>query len=258
MRDHLVVILALAGCGRVGFELRTGDAPPSGHDEDGDGIADVDDVCPCQPGSQADGDGDRVGDDCDPNPALPRDAFAVVATMQPGAQPFLLFGDGTWTQLGDALAFDGPPDDDRLMSAHLELPMAVGDVRVSFGVDVLDRIEPGDQFQFAVGVRRSLAEIHYAELNEVPAFARAQIEVWNGSMFFVMASQNMPRGVHAGTLQFEATFRIGGTARLDAGWPGDTYQVEWPSSSYQGGGLIEVNVNNLDMQIRHACVITSS
>jgi hypothetical protein len=256
MRHHLVVIVALAGCGRWAFEPR---ADASGHDDDGDGVADVDDLCPCRVGTQLDGDGDRVGDDCDPNPTVPRDTLAVVATMQPGDQPFTLLGDATYTQLADAVQANGSPAEDGHLSAHLQLPMVLGDVRISFGVDVINRIEPGDQFQFAVGVRRTLANIHYAELNEIPAsFARAQIELWNGSTFLVMAARDMAAGVHAGRLDFEATFRVDGAIELDAGWPGDTYQVVWPGSSYQGGSLIEVNINNLHMQIRNACVITSS
>ena len=80
----------LAGCGRVGFDLRagagdaTGDSTlprpchPVGHDEDADGIDDACDVCPhlADP-AQADSDGDGVGDACDPEPANPRQQLLV-------------------------------------------------------------------------------------------------------------------------------------------------------------------------------------
>jgi hypothetical protein len=66
--------LLLAGCGRFGFgEL--GDAPAcTGHDEDGDGVADACDVCPTvADANQLDGDRDGVGDACDPRPAIDGD-----------------------------------------------------------------------------------------------------------------------------------------------------------------------------------------
>lgn len=85
-------MLALAGCGRFGFDARatddgaTGDlgrdtsaacAAPSGHDEDADGVDDACDVCPHLSDDQADGDGDRVGDACDPEPAAARQRIVM-------------------------------------------------------------------------------------------------------------------------------------------------------------------------------------
>ena len=81
-----------AGCGRFGFDLDLDradgsiahdDSPlvactPTGHDEDADGIDDACDVCPhIADASQADGDGDRVGDVCDPEPANPRQQIVL-------------------------------------------------------------------------------------------------------------------------------------------------------------------------------------
>lgn len=70
----LVVLVTGAACGRVAFDARSdaaADADPlAAHDEDGDGVFDPDDVCPhISDGDQADADGDRVGDVCDPNDA---------------------------------------------------------------------------------------------------------------------------------------------------------------------------------------------
>src|SRR5262245_33772965 len=141
-----VLLIAVAACGRIGFDPLD-PLGPLGHDEDGDRVADVDDACPYLPGSQADGDGDGVGDDCDPNPTVPRDQIELFATMMPGDQPFMLFGDGTWTQLADAIEFDGAPDPDLHTSGNLTLAIQVRDARVALGFDVVARIEPGDQFQ---------------------------------------------------------------------------------------------------------------
>ncbi len=260
MRDHLVVIAVLVGCGRVGFDPHD-DATslPVGHDEDGDGVRDIDDVCPYLPGSQLDGDGDRVGDDCDPNPTVPRDTIAVFATMMPGDQPFALFGDGAWTQLADAIEHDGPPDMmDGHMSGHLELAMPLADVRIAVGFDILDRVVPGSQWQFAVGVRNG-GFVYYTQFNEIPAqFARADIVAWDGANFVSYALQDLATGIHTGRVEYQATHRVGTSSQFDAGWPGEPYRLESMEGQYQGGDKIDVNTNNLHLQIRYACVITSS
>lgn len=50
----------------------------NGHDEDLDGIDDNCDDCPADPNpGQADGDGDRVGDACDPSPGSPGDTILL-------------------------------------------------------------------------------------------------------------------------------------------------------------------------------------
>lgn len=89
------LVALLGACGRLGFETAgdgrgsdgPGDMPIDGtvpvcttvvHDEDGDGIDDVCDVCPhVADATQGDVDGDRVGDVCDPEPAIARQRIVV-------------------------------------------------------------------------------------------------------------------------------------------------------------------------------------
>ena len=53
------------------------------HDEDADGVRDFCDVCPHMPDpAQADSDGDRVGDACDPEPANPRQQIVVFDSFE--------------------------------------------------------------------------------------------------------------------------------------------------------------------------------
>lgn len=77
--------LLLAACGRIGFDghapgddATANDCIAAGtHDEDADGVVDNCDVCPHLAGPQLDGDGDRVGDACDPEPARPAQRIVV-------------------------------------------------------------------------------------------------------------------------------------------------------------------------------------
>jgi hypothetical protein len=86
----LAFVVAL-GCGRIGFDpTGQGDGGPgtdgnrfggsgcvAGHDEDGDGIDDCDDVCPhVSDPTQPDADHDQVGDGCDPHMQMPIDRIA--------------------------------------------------------------------------------------------------------------------------------------------------------------------------------------
>jgi hypothetical protein len=82
---RLWAVIALAGCGRVGFDLTDATGPgarvcaaPVGHDEDRDGVDDACDGCPhiADP-DQIDSDGDGVDDVCDPNPTVPRDHIVL-------------------------------------------------------------------------------------------------------------------------------------------------------------------------------------
>lgn len=66
---------------------------PTGHDEDADGIDDGCDVCPAiADAPQADRDGDRVGDPCDPEPDTSRQQivfFDPFATLDPAVWDFM-------------------------------------------------------------------------------------------------------------------------------------------------------------------------
>jgi hypothetical protein len=107
-----VWVLALAGCGRIGFDLT---APGDGsgtevtsaaHDEDGDGIDDALDGCPhvADP-AQLDGDGDRVNDICDPQPTVARERIAYFDPFT-SQRPEWMFPLEQPLHVGDGLAFD--------------------------------------------------------------------------------------------------------------------------------------------------------
>ncbi len=272
---RVVALIALAGCGRFGFEVATTDSGEAGiadsatdvvslgHDEDGDGIPDSSDVCPHLTGTQDDGDNDGVGDDCDPNPGTPGDAIALLVTMVPGDQPFAVVGptDGVFTQLADSLRFDGDlaTGGDNNLYGSLSMPIVLGNVRVAVGFEVLAIILGSDteQNQIAMGVADQ-PPLHFVELNQIPGlFDNAQVMLFDGANYFVQNAANLATGIHAGPLFFQTTQRIGQGVRFDASWPGEPYVAEVMDALYQGATRIELNFNNVHFEIEYLVVITS-
>jgi hypothetical protein len=107
----LVACAITAACGRVDFAARTTvatDAPATAdaadplHDEDGDGIPDVDDNCPWIAAAQPDTDGDGVGDACDPDPTAQNHIalFVPFTDIPPG---WTTLGAASWSTAGDDL-----------------------------------------------------------------------------------------------------------------------------------------------------------
>ncbi len=260
-------MLALAGCGRVGFEsnpdagLRDGAVDPGGHDEDGDGVPDAVDPCPHLRGSTADRDGDGVGDLCDPNPDAPGDTIALFATMAPGDQPFTGGGgdlSAVYTQQADALRFDGEFGVDEGLYGSLQFPIVLGNVRVALGIDLLATL-PGSgsgQYQIALAARDAVPH-YFIEINQVrDALDRAAIVEFDGSLYNDVGGDDLASGVHAGDLFMQTTQRVGAGVQSEIGWPGEMYEAEVSSALYQGATRIEMDVNNVHFEIRWLVVIT--
>lgn len=138
----LVLVVCLAACGRFGFDAHEdpSDAAPdglacTGHDEDGDGIADVCDVCPVDPDpDQADRDGDGVGDACDPFPDDAGDSLARFEPEVDEASGHYTNYYGTYAYGGDALRLGTVTD---FGQAHFGVPTAA--TRVAIAFTVVDR-----------------------------------------------------------------------------------------------------------------------
>lgn len=268
---RFVTLIALAGCGRVGFDdgfdaradvaHAPADVVPLGHDEDGDGVRDIDDTCPHIVAAQSDADGDGVGDACDPNPAVGGDAIALFATMVPGDQPFSVrpFTDGTFTQLADALRFDGAVGPDENLYGGLDVTMPLGSVRIALGIDILAVIEgtASMQKQLAVAVITP-PPLFYTELNEINGlFDNAQVTYFDGTNYTPASTQDLANNIHTGALFFQATYRAGAGVRIDVGWPGELYSAEVGGNVYRDATGFEINTNNLHLEIRYVAVITS-
>ncbi len=273
---RLVPLLALIGCGRFGFDAAgdgavglddaLADSPtdvvPIGHDEDGDGVRDVDDTCPHLAGAQTDMDGDKVGDACDPNPTVAGDSIALFATMVTGDQPFTLgngFDDGVWTQLADALRFDGVLGSDNNLFGHLQLDRPWANVRVALGIDLL-AIIPGSangQNQVALAVVDQPPQ-YYVELNQIPGmFSVASITYFDGTTYTQAQGGDLATGMHTGPVFFQTTQIVNTKVAGEISWPGEPYQGEVTDTVYQGASYIAININNVHLEIRYLIVITS-
>jgi hypothetical protein len=137
------------------------------------------------------------------------------------------------------------------------VPLALGDARIAIGFDIIDRIEPVSQNQFALGLISTLP-FYYVELNEGPTYRLAQVILFDGSRFVAADSRDLATNIHPGAVFFQTTQRVGAGVRLEVGWPGETYVAEVMDAVYQGADTLEININTLHVAIRWVIVITSS
>ncbi len=253
MRQAILIALACAACGRLGFDASAVDASAApdvllAHDEDEDGVADVDDVCPHRGGTQADSDGDRIGDDCDPEPTNPRQRRLLFATMQAGDQPLTLEA-GTWTQLTDAIRFDGNG------FAALRRDGTLGSVRMAIGVDIEAVLGTNLQHQISLGARSTTVPEYSVELNEAQAISQAAITEYEVG-FIPLAFRPLAMRMHPGRISLQGTYDLGmQTIVLDGGWDGEPYNLTANAPRYTGAGEVKININNLACQVRYLWIV---
>ena len=251
-------VVLLAACGRFDFAARAPDAAApdavTGHDEDGDGVPDVIDVCPhvADP-DQLDTDGDGIGDACDPEPTNPRQKLALFATLQPDDQPLTLNGTGTWTQDTDSVDFDGNQD------GELFYTLSATNIRVAVAVDVLAKTNgSGVQHQVAVGFEPEVAPVYFGEVTEQPSVGMADLAEYDGMAYSSPAAQALADGVHVGSISEQITMTGGATptGAFDAEWPGEPYHLDAATPAYAGGTLVRFIINNLMCRVRYMWIVT--
>ena len=255
VRSAVVLLAWLAGCGRLGFDASApgGDAPGvPGHDEDGDGIADTRDNCPHLPNSdQADGDGDRVGDVCDREPANPRQAILMFSPLT-GDDTQAQVGAGVWHETGDTMLHDEFP------AAELDwnVPIATADVWVGF--TILELSAASTQHQLIVHASTGVDTIrYYTELYDNGAPSPYVAVSWfNGSTFMLLAKTNLvsyPAGMVDFHLTTDTTTPQFSLALVPVG-----ATVSAATPQFMGSTQLRITVRNMKVEVRYAIVIATS
>ena len=241
------VLLLLAGCGRFGFDARPTDAaldatpcvPVGTHDEDADGIIDSCDVCPhLADATQADTDGDRVGDACDPEVDLPRQRIALF-------DPFTSIAD--WTPIGPVV-----PEADSVSLGGIGLS---GSLRRDF-VPATDTLVIGAR-TFATGTGQRLFALIFKEVVNGKAFycelfedpdAQLLLTYTLDSMTFVhpdfVGTSPLANGRGALAVAIDAT---SGTCRL--AWNAMTYTATGARPSEIDLQVVSLYAENVDVDL---------
>lgn len=148
-----VVLLAVVGCGRVGFDAMTVDAIAA-HDEDGDGLPDAADNCPGTANTdQSDSDGDGVGDPCDPDNSSAQRILVFEGFGDGMPADWTTSGTATWEAVGDDLmvtyhddipsVFVGPVDITALDAVTTAYRLIdVGPTSPDYTTSVIDTSDP--------------------------------------------------------------------------------------------------------------------
>lgn len=228
-----------------------GDTTPIGHDEDGDGIPDVDDPCPALAGDMADGDG--VGDACDPNPTMMGDRIALFSPLTPGTSPFGNSTDTTgWMQEADALhvaSMTGAVQIDRAFTRA---------TRIEVGFEIVAFIG-NTQHQIASGVVGGGATYDFVEINQNGALHDVAIVELSPTNGYTNAGEVDHDGMHAGAgkLQYDAQMAAPRSFSLVGGWTGELYMTSGPTPSYTGGTGVSFVVNGVDARLRYVFLVES-
>jgi len=148
MRSWALVVL-LAGCNVVfPLEPPTHDASAdvlTGHDEDGDGIADEIDPCPhLASGDHDDSDGDGIGNACDPYPTVGGDEWHFYSFVD-GIGDLVL--SGSIVQVEDAVELGDVSQ--QVQFLYLPIPDA-DDVEIELGYQILAPMEDGAYHEVGV------------------------------------------------------------------------------------------------------------
>lgn len=247
-----LALVALAGCGRVGFDAQ-GDGA-AGPDQDGDGVPDAVDTCPCLAGPQLDSDGDGVGDICDFEPANPRQT--QVLYPMGGEQPLDLTQNGAvWTQGLAALHLDGTGDYFAALSAR---GLAFGDARVQLGFTILATNGAALQHQIALHVvPMAVDRADFVELEEDLPASRVGLTYFDGTTYHQREAVPLAGPIHPGSFAIDATFLVATRVSATLGWPGEVYALDRPTTTHLGTQVVRLDFNNMVLDVDYMCVIGS-
>ncbi len=196
--SRILLLVAVASCGRISFDpasraddARSPDAPaavtcaPEGHDEDADGFEDGCDVCPhISDAAQADGDGDRVGDACDPAPTTAGERIVFFDSFVGPNPAWEIIGPVTY--MGDQLVTS------RMDLVVLRLPGTFSDDTVTIGGHIAGG--PARPRQLTVNANTENAT-YYCELYDDGAPKFGLTYTYDVMLYVSVADQPLPAAI---------------------------------------------------------------
>ena len=252
----LCLIAVAVGCGRLGFgDARDSTVDPDqhldpcpGHDEDEDGIGDLCDVCPhAADPSQTDNDGDRVGNACDPDPAVPRQTITMF-------DPFTM-RDPAWN--ADAtVRFELDSVEIPEQGGSMSRLKLVENIRYEVGGEIEGYSTSGIH-QFYLGIRRAGETMWYGE------FLDDAVEHRNSVLYTVSGSYtqhgNLPRGGLLPLGPFVARLDVT-TAPAGVAWHvesgGTSYDVKGMyTEDLSAGTRVQLFDDGIQVRLRYAVMI---
>jgi len=252
-----VLLVVLVGC-RINFDLLgTDDAidarPP--HDEDGDGVLDSDDVCPHVPDPmQADFDGDRVGDVCDPQPSVPAETLVYFDPLVDRSGFTLVTG--LVTETGESLHVDATID---YLEMKRALPFQFGVIEVA--AEITDHPTVA-QHQFTVSATDDiLGPHHYVEVYESGTSAGyTAVSLSDGTTFTPVVQSPMTSGLHTGmfTLRLRAVPQPTTLQALARWEPTEMYTPGMNIPSYTGGAYVVIGALGVVFDLKYVVVIATA
>lgn len=250
-----LLAIALAGCGRIGFDggdaggTGDGDAmggtdatpcvAPIGHDEDGDTVDDACDLCASIADDQSDADGDGVGDICDPNPASAIDSLAV---FDPFVETLPMWVLGTGATIGnDVLELDASGQ-----TSLARIPMTPGRDTYTIVGAVTNVDATQHQLAIILGPLAGSGS-YYCELYEdplVPAFFLSMTYTFDGITFTSAAKEDLPGSFGTGPVMLRMEHALPNIT-CDAEWNGQFYRLITviPSGSFNPEQAVIASTN---------------
>ena len=218
-----------------------------GHDEDGDGIPDTADFCPhIADAANLDGDGDLVGDVCDPQPALAVQQWVLFSPM--GTLPMFNAGpSNAWTMNGDDWHYDDAASQCSLirMGAYANL-----DVWVGFQAEVLGT----GGIQAAI-VINGVAPYWYGEIFDGGAGStRLSITEYDGSSYIARSTKVIGATFPVVETDLHLAARVGGSFTATSGIDTVTYLTP----GYAGDQFLYIAFGNHSGRVRYLAIVQSN
>ncbi len=244
--------MALAGCGRVGFDAPSSDGSVgsdvllANHDEDRDGIDDSLDPCPHIAGTSDDDDGDGVGNACDPSDGLEHIAlFDAFTTLDPSVTL-----DPQWRLGDDELVLD----DTGFRTVNRRFSITDADIWIGMTIESL---ATPDDHQIIIHASAGTEQPRYfGQLYRTPTINEQGIVSYDDVAFMTIDSAPLGAGgIPLGDLTLHLAIAPGADAVWTTSWNGASYTSRGPTPAYTGSPRVRFVMSGMTGAIRYTCII---